>query len=175
VDASSTERYSETFPSASIIHYDFAARGDMPPVRLTWYDGRLKPPRPAEFEGDGPLPEEGLLFIGDKGTILCGFNGQNPKLIPQERMDAFTQPPKTLPRSPGNDREWLDACLGGKTKPGANFEFEGMVTETLLLGNVSLRAGRRIAWDRANLKATNLPEADDFIRPPYRAGWLGSM
>src|SRR5437773_4734160 len=83
VEASSSERFAETFPQASIIHYDFAARGDMPPVRLTWYDGKLKPPRPAEFEGDGPLPEEGLLFVGDRGTILCGFNGANPKLIPQ--------------------------------------------------------------------------------------------
>src|SRR5438105_9825290 len=175
VEASSTDRFTETFPNAAIIHYDFPARGDMPPVRVTWYDGRLKPPRPSELERERELAEEGLLFIGDKGTILCGFNGQNPKLIPQPKMDAFTQPPKTLPRSPGNDREWLDACLGGKTKPGANFEFEGMVTETLLLGNVSLRAGHRIVWDRANLKAVNLPDADIFIRPPYRTGWTSSL
>jgi hypothetical protein len=106
---------------------------------------------------------------------MCGFNGQNPTLIPQAKMDAFTPPPKTLPRSPGNDREWLDACLGAKAKPGANFEFEGMVTETLLLGNVALRAGRRIVWDRANLKAVNLPDADAFINPPYRTGWTSSM
>jgi predicted dehydrogenase len=171
VEASSTDRFTETFPAAAIIHYDFPARGEMPPVRVTWYDGRLKPPRPPELEAERELAEEGLLFIGDKGTIMCGFNGQNPKLIPQSKMDAFTQPPKTLPRSPGNDREWLDACLGGKTKPGANFEFEGTVTETLLLGNVSLRAGHRIVWDRTNLKAVNFPEADVFIHPPYRTGW----
>jgi predicted dehydrogenase len=171
VEASCTDRYVETFPGASIIHYDFPARADMSPVRVTWYDGRLQPPRPPELEADRELAEEGLLFIGDKGTIMCGFNGQSPKLVPQARMDAFTQPPKTLPRSPGNDREWLDACLGGKTKPGANFEFEGNVTETLLLGNVALRAGHRIVWDRANLKAVNLPEADAFINPPYRSGW----
>ena len=171
VEASSSERFAEAFPQASIIHYDFAGRGDMPPVRLTWYDGKLKPPRPAEFEGDGPLPEEGLLFVGDRGTILCGFNGANPKLIPQARMDAYTQPPKTLPRSPGNDREWLDACKGGAARPGAHFEFEGMVTEALLLGNVSLRTGRKLIWDRPSLTAVNVPDADRYIRPPYRAGW----
>jgi predicted dehydrogenase len=144
VEASSSERFAETFPQASIIHYDFPPRGDMPPVRVTWYDGKLKPPRPADFEGDGPLPEEGLLFLGDRGTILCGFNGANPRLIPQSKMDAFAQPPKTLPRSPGNDREWLDACKGGSTKPGANFEFEGIVTAALLLGNVSLQRGAKV-------------------------------
>jgi len=172
VEASSSERFAETFPQASIIHYDFGPRGDMPPVRVTWYDGKLKPPRPADLEGDGPLPEEGLLFVGDRGTMLCGFNGGNPRLIPQSKMDAFTQPPKTLPRSPGNDREWLDACKGGATKPGANFEFEGMVTETLLLGNVSLRTGRKLIWDRPGLTAVNVPDAAAYIHPPYRAGWV---
>ena len=118
VEVSSTERYAETFPQASIIHLDFPARGDMPPVKLTWYDGRLKPPCPDELEGDAQLAEEGLMFIGDRGTILCGFNGGNPRLIPEAKMKAYTQPPKTLPRSSGNEREWLDPCKGGKTKPG---------------------------------------------------------
>jgi hypothetical protein len=90
-------------------------------------------------------------------------------------MDAFVPPPKTLPRSPGNDREWLDACRGGKTIPGANFEFEGKVTETLLLGNVAVRTGHRIRWDRANLKAIGDPDADAYIQPPYRSGWTSSL
>src|SRR5205807_9953418 len=89
------------------------------------------------------------------GKILCGFNGKNPKLIPQSKMDSHKQPPKTLPRSPGNEREWLDACRGSKVKPGGNFEFSGMVTETLLLGNVAARAGQKLVWDHANLKITN--------------------
>jgi predicted dehydrogenase len=171
VEATSTERYAETFPQASIMHWNFLVRSEMPPVKLTWYDGGLKPPRPDEFEGDGPLPEEGLLFIGDRGTILCGFNGGNPRLIPEAKMKAFKQPPKTLPRSPGNEREWLDACKGGKTKPGANFEFSGRVTEALLLGNVALRAGPRLVWDRPNLKAVNVAAAQKYIRPEYRSEW----
>src|SRR5262249_15975022 len=153
----------------SIIHYDFGPRGDMPPVRVTWYDGKLRPPRPAEFDGDGPLPEEGLLFVGDRGTILCGFNGASPRLIPQSKMNAFMQPPKTLPRSGGKEGEWRDACKGGTTKPGANFDFEGMVTETLLLGNVSLRTGRKLIWDWPALTATNAPDAAAYIRPAERS------
>lgn len=177
VQASSTDRYDETYPLASIIYYDFAARSDMPPVRFTWYDGGLKPPRPEElepnrpFRAEGEEDDEGLLFIGDSGKILCGFNGANPKLIPQARMDAFKPPPKTLPRSPGNEREWLDACKGGKVKPGANFEFSGMVTETLLLGNVAACLGQKLNWDRANLKVTNTNAAEKYIRPERRKGW----
>ena len=87
---------------ASIVRYDFPARGSMPPVKFNWYDGGLKPPRPDELEEVRTLTHEdeegeGLLFVGDRGKILCGFNGSNPKLIPQSKMDAFVQPPKTLP------------------------------------------------------------------------------
>jgi predicted dehydrogenase len=177
VEASSTDRYDETYPLASIIHYDFAARGDMPPVKFTWYDGGLKPPRPDELEKDRPFKaqgqeeDEGLMFVGDGGKILCGFNGSHPALIPQSRMDSYKQPPKTLPRSPGNEREWIDACKGGKVKPGGNFEFEGMVTETLLLGNVAVRTGQKFTWDRASMKANNSDLAQNMIRPERRAGW----
>jgi predicted dehydrogenase len=176
VEASSSDRYEETYPLASIVRYDFPARGDMPSVKFTWYDGGLKPPRPEELEenlplkGDGEEEDEGLLFIGDRGKILCGFNGGNPKLIPEAKMKSYKQPPKTLPRSPGNEREWLDACKGSKVKPGGNFEFSGMVTETLLLGNVATRAGRRLNWDRSNLKV-NSDSAQKFVSPERRAGW----
>ena len=177
VEASSTDRYDETYPLASIIHYDFAARGDMPPVKFSWYDGGLKPPRPDELEKDRPFKaqgqeeDEGLLFVGDGGKILCGFSGSHPALIPQSHMDSYKQPPKTLPRSPGNEREWIDACKGGKVKPGGNFEFEGMVTETLLLGNVAVRTGQKFTWDRPSMKANSSDLAQNMIRPERRAGW----
>ena len=174
VEASSTARYEETFPLASIIYFNFPARGDMPPVRLTWYDGGLTPPRPEAMEKGRPMSGEqgeGLLFIGDKGTILCSFNGGHPTLIPDSAMKAYKQPPKTLPRSPGNEREWLDACKGGKTKPGANFEFSGMVTEALQLGNIALRTGESLTWDRPNLKITNVASAQQYVQPERREGW----
>lgn len=177
VEASSTDRYDETYPLASIVNYNFPARTDMPAVKFTWYDGGLKPPRPEEleenrpFKGEGEEEDEGLLFLGDRGKILCAFNGANPKLIPESKMKNFVPPPKTLPRSPGNEREWLDACKGSKIKPGGNFEFSGLVTETLLLGNVASRLGQKLNWDRANLKVVNSELAQKYVRPERRGGW----
>ena len=176
VEASSTDRYDETYPLASIIRYDFPARGEMPPVRFTWYDGGLKPARPEELEPNRPFKgereeEEGMLFVGDRGKILCGFNGSNPALIPQSKMDSYKQPPKTLPRSPGNEREWLDACKAGNTKTGGNFEFEGLVTETLLLGNVAVQNGGKLTWDRGGMKVNDSDLGQKMIRPERRKGW----
>ncbi len=169
VEASPTEMYAETYPQASIIHFHFPARGDQPPVKVTWYDGGLKPPRPTELEDNRQLDKEGLMFIGDRGTILCGFTGGEPELIPEEKMKAFQQPPKSLPRSPGNDREWIEACRGGKITPGANFEFSSRVAETFLLGNAALRAGQRLTWNQDAMSAGDA--ARPFIDPEYRPGW----
>jgi predicted dehydrogenase len=177
VEASSSERYEETYPLASIVDYNFLARGDMSAVKFRWYDGGLKPPRPEELEenrplkGEGEEEDEGLLFIGDRGKILCAFNGAHPKLIPESKMKNFVPPPKTLPRSPGNEREWLDACKGSKVKPGGSFEFSGLVTETLLLGNVATRLGQKLNWDRSNLKVVNSDITQRYVRPERRRGW----
>ena len=177
VESSSSDRYDETYPLASMTHFNFPARAEMPPVKFTWYDGGLKPERPDDLEANRPFKNEkegedgeGLLFVGDRGKILSTFNGGNPQIIPQSKMDAYKQPPKTLPRSPGNEREWLDACKGGKVKPGGNFEFEGLVTETLLLGNVASRYGQKLTWDRANL-SVNSEVAQKYVRPDRRKGW----
>ena len=176
VEASSSDRYEETYPLASIVRYNFPARGDMPSVKFTWYDGGLKPRRPDELEDNLPFKndaegeDEGLLFVGDRGKILCTFNGGNPKLIPQAKMGSYKQPPKTLPRSQGNEREWLDACKGGKVKPGGNFEFEGLVTESLLLGNAGARMGQKLTWDRSSL-SVNSEVAQKYVRPERRSGW----
>jgi hypothetical protein len=86
-------------------------------------------------------------------------------------MKSYKQPPKTLPRSPGNEREWLDACKGGSVKPGGNFEFSGLVTESLLLGDVATRLGQKLNWDRPNLKITNSDLAQKYVRPERRNGW----
>jgi predicted dehydrogenase len=171
VEASSTRTFKETYPSASIMHFQFPARGEMPPVRLTWYDGGLRPPRPAELEDGREMgrENEGLLFVGDRGSILCGFNGSDPRLIPESKMQEFKQPPKTLPRSAGNYREWIEACKGGKPG-GANFEFEGPVTEALLLGNVALRAGKKLYWDGPGMKVVNPPDAQQYVTSEYRPG-----
>ncbi len=114
VEASSTDRYPETYPNASLINFNFPQRGDMPPVKFTWYDGGLKPPRPEELEADRPFTmegedgEEGLLFVGDKGKILCGFNGAKPRLIPDAKMKAFQPPPNRHRNSFARQRRFPD-------------------------------------------------------------------
>src|SRR5579885_1864351 len=98
-------------------------------------------------------------------------NGAHPQLIPESKMKAFQPPPKTLPRSPGNEREWLNACKGSKEKPGGHFEFSGMVTETLLLGHLATRAGDFLTWDRPSMSSPNFAQAAKWARPDRRPGW----
>jgi predicted dehydrogenase len=174
VEATSTKVFPETFPQASIIHFHFGARADMPPVTVSWYDGGLTPPRPEGIPDDYIMTgenREGLLFVGETGTILAGFNGSRPRLIPEARMKAFQPPPKTLPRSKGAYHEWIDACRGGPA-PGANFEFEAPIVETILLGNVALRTQKKLQWDAANRRVKNVPEANSYLDFKYRDAFL---
>ena len=163
IEASSTKLDSEIYPLGEIVRYQFPARGDMPPVKLTWYDGGLKPPRPEELEPDGRM--EDVIYIGDKGKMMGN------RLIPEARMNEYTMPPQTLPRSVGHHKEWVDACRGG-APAGANFvDHAGLLTETPLLGNVALRAGTKLAWDGPNLKITNDEKANEYLHRTYREGW----
>lgn len=173
VHASSTAVFSETLPLACIVHYDFPARGDLPPVQLHWYDGGLVPDRPKELESGRELNrEDGLLFIGDQGTMLVeGWGGHSPRLIPEQRMRDYKRPPKTLPRSIGHHQEWLRACKEG-TSTESSFAFAGPLTEAVLLGTVCVRCGGgQLLWDAANLKITNAPEANELLHYEYREGW----
>jgi predicted dehydrogenase len=173
VHASSTLFNNETLPLACTVHYEFAARGDMPPVRLHWYDGGIIPPRPAELEEDRELSrEDGLLFVGDKGTMYVeGWGGESPRLIPESKMQAYQRPPKTLPRSIGHHNEWIKACKEG-TPTRSSFDFAGPLTEAVLLGTVCVRmGGQRLLWDSKNLRVTNLPEANQYLHYEYRKGW----
>jgi hypothetical protein len=111
-----------------------------------------------------------LLFIGDKGKLLCGFNGDSPRLIPESRMKDYQPPPKTLPRSIGHKEEWIRACKGGEPA-GANFEVASVVAETLAVGNAALWARELVCWDGPNLKITNLAGENPFVRRAYRNGW----
>jgi len=172
VEASSSGINPETTPLTSTIHYQFGARKNMPPVRMTWYGGGLMPPRPEELEPGRELTGggNGILFVGDKGKIMCPGWGGSPRIIPETKMKAYKLPPKTLARSKGHHRDWIDACKGGKPA-SSNFDYAGPMTEVVLLGNVALRTGRKLAWDGPNMKATNAPEADRYIRPEYHNNW----
>ena len=146
---------------------DEQQRGDRPPVKLTWYDGGIRPERPADLPAKDKYPPRGVLFVGDKGTLLCGGAGGKPRLL----FPRDAAPPQaTLPRTKGHHRDWLDACKGGKPA-ASNFEYGARLTEIVLLGVLALRTGREIDWDAANMKAIGFPEADAFIKEKYRPGW----
>lgn len=170
-EASSTHRYPESFPLASLVRLDFAARGGRAPVTLRWFDGGLRPERPAGLDPGEKLDAEGLLFVGDEGAILADFVGGRPRLIPAARMKAFREPPKTLPRSPGNEREWLDAIVDRKQTTGADFGFSAVVTEALCLANMAIRSGERLGWDTATQTVAGSAEAQAMVAPPAREGW----
>ncbi len=159
----------EISPHSELCYWQFGPRGDQPPVRVTWYDGGLRPALPDAWPKDEDLPGRGCLFIGDKGILLSSFSAK-PRLLPDEKNDAYERPAPTIPRSKGHHRDWLDACKGGPAA-SSHFEYGARLTEVLLLGILSLRAGRRIDWDAANLKARNLPAADAIIHEPCRSGW----
>lgn len=173
VYASSTALYKETLPLASCVHYEFPARGDLPAVKLHWYDGGLMPARPEELDDGMELPrDDGLLFVGDKGKLLVeGWGGSSPRLIPEKRMREYHRPPKTMPRSIGHHKEWIEACKNG-TSTRSNFDFAGPMTEAVLLGTICIRmGGRKLIWDSENLKITNVPGANKYIHYEYRNDW----
>ena len=171
VQGCSTRVNEETYPLGSVVTYQFPARGDMPALKLMWYDGGLRPPRPADLEEDEEMGDNGRLLVGDKGSIL------GSRIIPAARRKDFQEPPKTLPRSIGHYKEWIEACKGGKPG-GSNFDWAGPLAESVLLGNVTLRVAlrkeltfKKLLWDSQAFKFTNCPEANQFLKREYRKGW----
>ena len=176
VEASSSESYAETFPKASIVHLNFPARQSGPAVRMSWYDGGLRPPRPAGLpEQDQALfqggeDHEGILYVGDKGFLLAGFNGNHPRVYPASEKY------KTPERQPGPQRgeaidQWVAACKGGAA-PLASFEAQCPVTEAFLLGCLAQRfPGERLEWDETNMRITSSEKANALVTPSYRSGY----
>lgn len=170
VEGTGTSINPETTPYGTLIHFTFPARGELPPVGLTWYGGGIRPPIPEELKPGQKLPGEGCLLVGSKGKILLDGWSRKPRLLPESRMQEYKQPPKTLPRLEAHDRAWLDACKGGP-KATSNFDYSGPLAELVLLGMVAVRTREKLYWDAANLRATNSSEADQYVRQEYRAGW----
>jgi hypothetical protein len=161
--------YPETFPSSSMVTWDFPARGGQPAVRMTWYEGGLRPPRPVDMASDRNLPAEGLLFVGDKGTLFSGFSG-GIRFLSAEQQKSLTPPPKTLPRTEDHYMEWVNACKGGPPA-NCNFEFAAPLTEIALLGVVAQRTGKFLLWDPEGMRFPNNAEATQLLTPEYRKGW----
>jgi predicted dehydrogenase len=150
----------------TIARQQYPARDDLPPVTLTWYNGGPYP----EFMEEKSIPgwTSAVLFIGSEGMLISDYNKH--RLLPEEKFIDFERPQPFIPDSIGHHREWVEACkTGGKTT--CSFDYSGPLTEAALLCNVALRTGRKIIWDHENLKAVGCPEADRFIKRPYRRGW----
>jgi hypothetical protein len=158
------------FPLSCIIRFKFPAMAELPSFDLFWYDGGMKPSTPPELSAEGlPLEREGLMFVGDKGKIICGFMGEKPVLYINNKMTIIEE---VIQEPSGQDKNdvWINAFKNDTQSPGS-FLYAGPVTETILLGAVSLRAGKRVEYDPVNMKITNSPEANKYLVREYRKGW----
>ena len=110
--------------------------------------------------------------MGDKGAFICGGWSGAPKLVPDSAMASFEPPKPTIPRSLGHRVEWVNACIDGRPEDAkAGFWYSAPFTESLLVGVLPIRLGKKIEWDASAMKATNAPEADAIIRKAYRTGF----
>ncbi len=166
VEASGPPPHPDLAPASMQATYEYGARGDMPPVKLTWYQGVNKP----KIWTDKGIPQwdSAALFIGDKGMLLADYGKY--LLLPEDKYKDFKKPEPFIPESPGQQAEWVRAC---KTdlQTTCNFEYSGWLTEANHLGNVAYRVGKKIEWDAENLRCPNAPEAAAIIRREYRPGW----
>ena len=142
----------------------------MPAWRVTWYDSGLRPPTPPELEATRTLGQHGILMVGDKGKILGGGWAQSPRLIPEEAMQAYKRPPRTLRRVKGHHRDWIDACKGGEPA-SANFDVVGRMVEVVLMGAIAERVTDKLYWDKARGRFSNSARANELVTPAFRKGW----
>jgi len=166
IEASGPEPHPELAPASMSARYEYGARGDMPPVELTWYQGSVKPK--IYTEGRIPQWDSACLFIGDDGMLLSDYSKH--VLLPESKFANFATPAPTIPSSPGHHEEWILACKTGSPTT-CNFAYSGALTEANHLGNVAFKSGKRLEWDPVNLKLPNAPEAEKFLGRIYREGW----
>jgi hypothetical protein len=166
IAAGGPEPHPELAPASMQVTYEYAPRGKMPAVALSWYQGANKP----ALWKEGRIPKwgNGCLFVGKKGMLLADYGKHT--LLPQKEFAGFVPPKPFIPKSRGHHAEWLHACKTG-AETTCDFEYSGWLTEANHLGNVAFRTGKTLNWDPEKLQATNSPEAGKFIRRTYRKGW----
>jgi predicted dehydrogenase len=166
IEAEGPPPHAEIAPASMLARYTYGARGEMPPVTVTWHQGTKKP---AQFT-EGKIPQWGMaiLFVGDKGMLLSDYSKH--LLLPEEKFADFKRPEPFIPKSPGHFEEWLNACKTG-APTGSNFDYAARLTIANHLGNVACRLDKKIEWDPVYLKAKNAPEADRLIHKTYHHGW----
>ncbi|MEW4561892.1 Gfo/Idh/MocA family oxidoreductase [Bremerella sp. JC770] len=181
VEAESSGHNGQTYPKWSVIKFEFPELNGRAPVTMYWYDGG-KLPAP-ELTKDLPLSNNklsssGSLLIGDAGKIYSPNDyGAKFHLLPEEKYKDYEGPEESIPRSPGHFKEFVDGINGGP-EPMSNFpNYAGPLSETILLGNLSVWTtgesgkGKVIEWDAEKLEAKNAPEVAEIIKPKYREGW----
>jgi hypothetical protein len=160
------------FPYSCMIRFKFPKQKDLPAFDLIWYDGGMKPFIPDELEVDNKsIQGEGMMFVGDKGKIIASFHGENPRIIPEKKMQDYTGGKEVRQQSRSRrSNTWVSSIKNNMESPGS-FLYAGCVTETINLGAVALRAGRKVDYDTRSMKITNLPEANKYLTREYRKGW----
>ncbi|MFC2111652.1 Gfo/Idh/MocA family protein [Bacteroidota bacterium] len=176
VEASTTtmleEINRESFPMASVIRWEFPERDGKPPVNMTWHDGGLLPKLPPGIDSLEEIGPNGAMLIGEKGILVHKSHGADGlRMLPDEKMNTYKEPPITIPRVSGHHSDWVEACKTGKPASG-NFNYGGPLTEMVLLGSIAGRIkDRKLNWDADNMKFTNSEEANALLKTDYREGW----
>jgi predicted dehydrogenase len=172
-----TEPRNENFPRSTVVRYRFPGRDEWPALSLTWWDGGIMPPRPAGLEADDALGDSdgGAIFLGQKGVLICGCYGRNPRVYPEDLMRELPRSPQKIERIPGgqdgHEKDWVRACKGG-TPASSNFDYAGPLSEMVLMGNLAVRfPNRQLLWEGEKMKVTNDPAANACVQRAYREGW----
>jgi predicted dehydrogenase len=177
---SSTQVNTESAPLSEIVHYEFPDRGKvgkikLPPVKMTWYDGGLLPPRLEELK-DGQIMGDqsgGVLFVGSKGKLMTGCYGRNPILLPENLDKDYSRPEPSIRRiqdamSGGHELDWIRACKENpedRIETSSNFNYSGPLNEMVVMGNLAVRLQdlkRKLMWDGENMRITNISEEDEI-------------
>ena len=166
VEAFGPAPHPEIAPASMHVVYEYGPRADRPPVRVTWSQGTSKP----DIWKQGGIPQwnNGVLFIGERGMLLADY--RTYLLLPESAFEGFQPPEPSIPPSLGQHAEWLHACKTGEPTL-CNFEYSGWLTEANHLGNVAFRTGKKLEWDPVAMRASNAPEADQYLRRDYRKNW----
>jgi predicted dehydrogenase len=171
IETVSTPFNKACFPMATMTFYEFAARGSMPPVKMTWYDGNFKPNKPEELEGEELNGEGGVIYVGSKGKLIHQTYGAKPRLLPKSLHDSAGKPPEKFKRiTTSHEMNWINA-IKGNAEPSSSFDYAARLTETMLLGVVALKAGTKIHYDAENMRVTNNADANQFLKRDMRKGF----
>ncbi len=164
--------HADTFPAGSIIEFEFAAKGDRGPVKLTWFDGTEPIPQPKDLEPGRKPPQTGAVVFGDRGAIQYGSHGAGGcRIFPETKMKEYKLPAETIARVPGHHQDWLRAIKTGG-RAGSNFDYGGPLTELARLGIIATQMlGTKLLWDGQAGRFTNNDEANKYLNPPCRPGW----